>query len=123
MPPTLTWLVAALALLVPPLTGIGLVIWTGRLRRRGAPRFIVWSAYGLAALGELVVVGGLVGGLVTGIVGTTGTVGGEPVEPSQKARALAQGISEVMNCAAFGFLIALVGVAGLAMWRWLARER
>jgi hypothetical protein len=123
VPSALTWLVAAVVLLLPPVSVVGLTIWAGRLRRRGAPRFIVWSAFGLAALAGLVVVGGLIGGLVTGIVGTTGTVGGMPVEPSQKARALAQGISEVMNCAAFGFLIALAGVVGLAIWRWLTRQR
>ena len=41
-------------------------------------------------------------------------VGGESVDPSQKARILAEGISEAMNCTAFGLLAAIVALMGFA---------
>ncbi len=51
-------------------------------------------------------------GMVTGVLGTLfglakafGAVGGESIDPSQKARILAEGISEAMNCTGFGLLV------------------
>jgi hypothetical protein len=41
-------------------------------------------------------------------------VSGESVEPSDKARRLAEEISEFMNCGAFALLLALVAAAWLA---------
>jgi uncharacterized SAM-binding protein YcdF (DUF218 family) len=41
------------------------------------------------------------GGTVMGVVKAFGAIGGESVDPSQKARILAEGISEAMNCMAF----------------------
>jgi hypothetical protein len=41
-------------------------------------------------------------------------VGGESVDPSQKACILAEGISEAMNCTAFGLLSAIVALMGFA---------
>jgi hypothetical protein len=40
------------------------------------------------------------------------TVRGE-VEPSRKARALAEGVSEAMNCGTFALLVAVIGVMGI----------
>lgn len=40
-----------------------------------------------------------------GAVKAAGAVGGESIEPSQKARILAEGISEAMNCMAFALLV------------------
>jgi biopolymer transport protein ExbB/TolQ len=44
-----------------------------------------------------------------------GAVAGESVDPSQKARVLAQGISEAMNCTAFGLGVAIIGLIGFAI--------
>jgi biopolymer transport protein ExbB/TolQ len=37
------------------------------------------------------------------------------VDPSQKARILAEGISEAMNCTAFGLLAAITALVGFAI--------
>lgn len=113
------WLFAIAAVFVPPLSVVGLVLWAGRLRRQRAARPTVWTAYGLAALAGLVIVAGM----VPGVLAVTGVVKTEGVEPSAKARALAERISEAMNCGAFAMLIVLVGVAGLIVWSWWGRRR
>lgn len=43
-------------------------------------------------------------GVLLGMIKLFGAVGGESVDPSQKARLLAEGISEAMNGVAFGLL-------------------
>ena len=96
MPSALTWLlVSAVVLLLPPLSVVGLVFWARRLRWQGAGHLIVWTAYGLAAIAGLLVVAGM----VPGVLAVTGVFQTEGVEPSGKARALGEGISEAMNCA------------------------
>ena len=47
--------------------------------------------------------GGL--GVLVGLVKAFGAVGGESVDPSQKARVLAQGIAEAMNWTAFCLVV------------------
>jgi hypothetical protein len=42
--------------------------------------------------------------ILAGALKAFGAVGGESVDPSQKARILAEGISEALNCMAFGIL-------------------
>ena len=115
----LTFLIAALILLGPPLSIIGLLVWVGRVRKTGTRRFVVWVAYVLAAIAGLAIVSGYVGTVIAAIQ----TVGGDAVDPSQKARVLAEGISEGMNCGAFGFLVALVAVGWLSFWRWRGRRK
>jgi biopolymer transport protein ExbB/TolQ len=44
-------------------------------------------------------------GVMLGTVRVFGAIGGQSVDPSQKARMLAEGISETMNSVAFGLLI------------------
>lgn len=72
----------------------------------------VWkrrTALPLAARGIaiLIVVAAAYGafGTLAGIVMAFGAVGGENIDPSQKARILAEGIAQAMNCTAFGLLI------------------
>jgi MotA/TolQ/ExbB proton channel family len=50
-------------------------------------------------------------GTVVGLIKAVGAVGGESVDPSQKARILAEGISEAMNCVAFSVLLWLPSLA------------
>ena len=85
------------------------------------PRFASRVAYVLVVPAALSVVFGVACGLLVGvgIVGR-GAGSGESIEPSQKARVLAEGISELMNSSAFGFLIAVVAALWLLFctWRW-----
>jgi biopolymer transport protein ExbB/TolQ len=68
----------------------------------------------LALLANLAMLSGLLG-TVTGLIKAFGSVGGESVDPSQKARILAAGISESMNCTAFGLGVAIIGLIGFAV--------
>ena len=118
MPSALALFTVVAILLVPPVSIVGLVLWARRLSKtRGAPRTAARVAYGLAALGGLVIVAGL--GL--GVVSATSPLTGEGVEPSEKARHLAEGISEVMNCGALGLLVAGVAAGWIFFWRWRTR--
>ena len=67
----------------------------------------------LALFANLAMLCGLFGTIV-GLIKAFGAVGGESVDPSQKARILAEGISEAMNCTAFGLLAAIVALMGFA---------
>jgi biopolymer transport protein ExbB/TolQ len=68
----------------------------------------------LGLFANLAMLSGLFGTIV-GLIKAFGAVGGESVDPSQKARILAEGISEAMNCTAFGLLSAIVALAGFAV--------
>jgi biopolymer transport protein ExbB len=67
----------------------------------------------LAMLGNLATLAGLLG-TITGLIKSFKGVAG--VDPSQKATQLSKGISEAMNCTAFGLL---TGILGLAAYAWL----
>jgi hypothetical protein len=118
MASALTWFLVAAILIVPPSSIVGLVLWARRLAKRpGVPRVAALVAYGLAVVGGLVIASGV--GL--GVVTATSAVAGEAVKPSEKARQLAEGISEVMNCGALGLLVAGVAAAWVLFWRWRIR--
>src|SRR6266478_5257036 len=68
----------------------------------------------LALLANLAMLSGLLG-TVSGLIQSFGAVSGEGVDPSQKARILAEGISEAMNCTAFGLIVAIMGLIGYAI--------
>jgi len=67
----------------------------------------------LAMLGNLATLAGLLG-TITGLIKSFAGVAG--VDPSAKATMLSRGISEAMNCTAFGLG---VGIVGLATYAWL----
>jgi hypothetical protein len=52
-------------------------------------------------------------GILLGVVQASGAVGGVSVDPSQRARVLAEGISEAMNGAALGLVTGPLPVAAL----------
>jgi hypothetical protein len=52
-------------------------------------------------------------GVLVGLIKAFGAVGGESVDPSQKARILAEGISETFNCVAIGLVISPLPIAVL----------
>jgi len=68
----------------------------------------------LALFANLAMLCGLFGTIV-GLIKAFGAVGGESVDPSQKARILAEGISEAINCTAFGLISAIVALSGFAI--------
>jgi hypothetical protein len=113
---TVVWLlVMAVVVVLPPPALIGVLFWAKRIhRRRQAPRLAVILAYVLAAVGALAVARGA----VSGVVLWTEAVGGVALDPSQKVRRLAEGLSEFLNCSAFGLCVALVTACWLAVWRW-----
>lgn len=80
---------------------------------REIPRIAARTGY-LALLANLAMLSGLLG-TITGLIKAFGAVGGESVDPSQKARILAEGISEAMNCTAFGLMVALIALMGYAV--------
>jgi biopolymer transport protein ExbB/TolQ len=66
----------------------------------------------LAMLANFVVMAGLLG-TITGMIKAFGSVGSE--EGGNKATVLAEGISEALNCTAFGIGASLVGLLGFAL--------
>jgi hypothetical protein len=110
-----TLALAVLILLGPPVSLTGVWISARRLKRRpGLPWFVASVAHLFVILGALSMLFGVAGGVHAGraIAGS--------VAPEQKARHLAEGISEAMSCSALGILSALVGALWLAAcaWRW-----
>ncbi|KYF57808.1 flagellar motor protein MotA [Sorangium cellulosum] len=80
---------------------------------RELPKISARTSY-LALCANLAMLSGLLG-TVLGLIKSFGSVGGESVDPSQKARVLAAGISEAMNCTAFGLGVAILGLVGFAV--------
>jgi len=66
----------------------------------------------LALLANLAMLSGLLG-TVSGLIGSFDAVA--HADPSSRATKLAEGISEAMNCTAFGLLAALVALIGFAL--------
>jgi len=76
-------------------------VWKGRKQRTLAMRLIAVVVVVAVTFGAI--------GTLLGMVKAFGAVGGESVDPSQKARILAEGISEAMNCFAFGVAVWIPG--------------
>lgn len=66
----------------------------------------------LAMLSNFAVMAGLLG-TISGMIKSFGSVGGN--EGGNQATVLAQGISEALNCTAFGIATSLVGLLGFAL--------
>jgi hypothetical protein len=78
-----------------------------------SPRRSKWGFVRIVAIvGGLFFGAGFLGAVI-GIIKSCSAVGGESVDPSQKARILAEGISEAMNDAAFAMLVMLVSGAAV----------
>jgi biopolymer transport protein ExbB/TolQ len=78
---------------------------------REIPKLNARTPY-LAMLANFAVMGGLVG-TITGMIKSFGAVGSE--ESGNKATELANGISEALNCTAFGIGSSLVGLVGYSL--------
>ncbi len=107
----IAWLALALA-------GCAATLWWSVRVWKRSGEFKGW----MKALAGIVAASAAVGSLGTlvGLVKAFGATGGESVDPSQKARILAEGISEAMNCTAAGLLLWLPSVIALTV---LARRR
>ena len=73
----------------------------------------------LALLANLAMLSGLLG-TITGLINAFGAVGGHgeggpSIDPARKAELLAGGISEAMNCTAFGLIVAILGLIFFAL--------
>jgi len=72
----------------------------------------------LAMLSNLAMLSGLLG-TISGLISAFGAVGGHgggpSIDPGKKAELLAGGISEAMNCTAFGLIVAIIGLIGFAL--------
>jgi hypothetical protein len=111
---SVAWLLVLLILLSPPCFVVALVLGARSLSRRRAPPVAVFVTLFLASVAGLLALAGYVAGVLVAV----GPVRGEEVEPSQKARALAEGISEAMNCGAVALLIALIAAGWIGFWMW-----
>jgi biopolymer transport protein ExbB/TolQ len=79
---------------------------------REMPKIAQRTAY-LGLLSNLAMLTGLFG-TVLGLIKSFGAVSKPGVDQAQKATILAEGISEAMNCTAFGLLAAIVALMGFA---------
>lgn len=77
------------------------------------PRIEQRTGY-LALLANLAMLSGLFG-TVVGLIGAFGAISNGSVEQSEKATLLANGISEAMNCTAFGLIAAITSLIGFAV--------
>ena len=72
----------------------------------------------LALLSNLAMLSGLLG-TITGLIAAFGAVGGRgdgpAIDPARKAELLAGGISEAMNCTAYGLMVAILGLIAFAL--------
>lgn len=103
---------------------VPLFVWARWLRRTtAAPRFVTWISHTLLAVGAVLAIVGVVASLRA----MSDVTNGKAHDPSQKARALGEGISEAINCGALVILLAaalaLWLLFGTWRWRWSARAR
>jgi len=75
----------------------------------------------LNLLGNTATLAGLLG-TITGLINTFAAISGDNVDPSQRSSKLSEGISEAMNCTAFGLATGIVGVFAFAVLTSKAKE-
>jgi biopolymer transport protein ExbB/TolQ len=80
---------------------------------REMPKIATRTGY-LGLLSNLAMLTGLFG-TVIGLIKSFGAVSKPGVDQAQKATLLAEGISEAMNCTAFGLIVAIIGLVGFAV--------
>ena len=82
---------------------------------RETPKVEGWTAF-LAVFGNLSVLVGLLGTII-GLITSFSGVG--QADAATKAALLSQGISEALNCTAFGLLVAIISIFGYAIFQTL----
>src|SRR4051812_7920001 len=108
------WLLSSVA-------GLGFTGWLIRRRWRKQKR----TSFALKLVSMVVVLAALFGALGTclGVMRAFAAVGGEGIDPSQKARLLAQGIAQAMNCTALGLIVWFPGTLALLLVTRADKER
>jgi len=97
--------VAFASVMITAALGLGIGLWIRWLwRKTSAPR---WTLVVAATLASLPLAGGLLG-MGMSVLSSIGATAMPMVDPSHKARMLAEGISEALNCGALGLVIAVV---------------
>ena len=82
---------------------------------RETPKLEGWTSF-LAVFGNVSVLVGLLGTII-GLIRSFGGVG--EADAATKATMLSQGISEALNCTAFGLLVAIIAIVGYAVFQTL----
>lgn len=82
---------------------------------RETPKIEGWTSF-LAVFGNISVLVGLLG-TIMGLIRSFGGVG--EADAATKAAMLSQGISEALNCTAFGLLVAIIAILGYAVFQTL----
>ena len=82
---------------------------------RETPKLEGWTSF-LAVFGNVSVLVGLLGTII-GLIRSFGGVG--EADAATKATMLSQGISEALNCTAFGLLVAIIAIVGYAIFQTL----
>lgn len=122
MTPPVVWITVIAAAFVVLAIAAGVAVWIRWL----------WTQYpqshrALVATLSATVVLTVLGqcATVAGVVKAFGAVDGDSVDPSQKARVLAEGISEAMNCSVLGLLplLAIPFVLLTFTWHYPRRTR
>lgn len=80
---------------------------------RETPKIEGWTSF-LAVFGNVSVLVGLLGTII-GLIKSFGGVG--EADAAQKATILSEGISEALNCTAFGLLVAIIAILGYAVFQ------
>jgi hypothetical protein len=102
------------------IAGVAAAIRLWRTRPAGTTLKSTTSIY-LAATIVLLVVALLA--ILAGALKAFGAVGGESVDPSQKARIYAEGLSEAINVMAFGTLTSTPLAIAVLIYAWVGRSR
>ena len=82
---------------------------------RETPKIEGWTSF-LAVFGNVSVLVGLLGTII-GLIKSFGGVG--EADAATKAAMLSKGISEALNCTAFGLLVAIIAIVGYAIFQTL----
>ena len=82
---------------------------------RETPRIEGWTSF-LAVFGNVSVLVGLLGTII-GLIRSFGGV--SEADAATKAALLSKGISEALNCTAFGLLVAIIAIVGYAVFQTL----
>jgi hypothetical protein len=88
-----------------------IVLWWAARHGQAVERLRSLQRRAIACAAVAVAGAGL--GVLFGLIQAFGAVGGESVDPSQKARILAEGISETFNCVALGLVTTPLPIAAL----------
>ncbi len=109
---------AAIFVLGPPLLVFALFRSAQRLRKRSPPHFAFIIANALTATVSVIMFAAYVGAFVAWMR----IPGGESDDAGGKARALAEGISEMMNLEAIALLVAIIAAFWSRFWKWRLGE-